>query len=90
MENALTKSLVITSVCFLPCPSLSRKQPCMCSFPGKWEFYSVAARGCAGIEPGKGAAPDQPAQGGRDAFGIGQNAWISGCLKRELASCPPG
>lgn len=31
----------------------------MCCLPGKWEFSSVAARGCAGIEPAKGAAPDQ-------------------------------
>lgn len=57
----------------------------MRSLPGKREFYSVAARGCAGIEPARGAGTSA---GRRDAFGTGQNAWISGFPKRELAFCP--
>lgn len=54
-------------VCFLPWPSLAQGSP-GCALPGKWEFGSVAARGCAGIEAAKELLQRW------DALGIGQNA----------------
>lgn len=46
----------------------------MRSLPGKYEFYSVAARGCAVIEAGRAAPLQASKRVGRAAFGTGQIA----------------